>query len=59
VQRNDINLYLHQYFRYALGVVGEPRELTSLFPMQMLKVMEQFWNLTGQAQDTVAICLEV
>jgi hypothetical protein len=59
VTRNDIKLYLHQYFRYALGVVGEPRKTHEMLPMEVLKIMEQFWHLTGLAQDTVAICLEV
>jgi hypothetical protein len=59
LQRQDMRRLVHEYFRYAFGVVGEPRHWSSMHPTQVLSVMMKFWHLTGLAQDTLAICLEV
>ena len=59
VERKDIKLYLHWYFRYALRIIGDPRHPKKLTPIEMLVQMRNFWHLTGDSQDTVAICLEV
>ena len=59
VKRRDILLYLHWYFRYALRVLGDPRHVTELTPIEMLLQMQKFWHLTFDSQDTVTICLEV
>ena len=59
VARRDIKLYLLHYFDQAFKTVGEAARMASLTPLEALAVMRSFWHLTGCAQDTIVICLEV
>ena len=59
LQRRDMLLYVHEYFRYAFQVVGTKQHWLLMKPTEVLFVMKKFWHLTGLAQDTIAICLEV
>jgi len=59
IEREDTPRYLHHYFKRALETIGEPRKMNELTPLQLLKAMREYWHLTGCAQDTLAICLEV
>ena len=57
--RDDIKLYLHFYIQDALKTIGDGRRMYMCTPLQLLDAMHKFWHLTGCAQDTVVICLEV
>ena len=58
-RREDTPRYLHRYFERALETIGEPKKMYELTPLQLLLAMREYWHLTGCAQDTLVICLEV
>jgi len=57
--REDIQRYMHCYITRALGAIGDCRPMHLRNPLQLLESMQKFWHLTGCAQDTIVICLEV
>lgn len=57
--RDDIKHYMHFYIQDALKTIGDGRRMYYFTPLQLLDAMHKFWHLTGCAQDTIVICLEV
>jgi len=57
--RTDIKRYMHFYIANALRTIGDATEMCSHTPRELLHSMSAFWHLTGCAQDTIVICLEV
>ena len=59
IVRNDIKLYMHNYIQRALKTIGDARKIWYCDPLRLLDAMHKFWHLTGCAQDTIVVCLEV